>query len=267
MNKFDKVYNKINENLNPQNPLSVEKKIQDYIKNGSRGDLSLVDKPVVSLPDGFKVGGDLDLTFSTITSLPDNLKVGGDLILALTPITSLPKGLEVGRDLDLHSSKITSLPDNLKINGNLYLHHTPISFLPKGLNVRRELNILHTKITSLPEDLVAHKILHQIKGLDRKGKKLKTNKIQNFTPPDEENRNYAVVVDKIKNDRWLESGGNGERTWIKEFEDVDQAIEWIQTNKKEKDWENWEIEFADEEEMEEGVLVYYPGSGWQVDFT
>ena len=73
--------------------ISIQKKIQQYIKDGSKGDLDLSDTPITSLPDNLKVGGYLDLSGTPITSLPDNLKVGGNLDLSGTKITSLPDNL------------------------------------------------------------------------------------------------------------------------------------------------------------------------------
>ena len=107
--------------------IATQKKIQQYIKDGSKGDLNLSRTPITSLPDNLKVGGTLYLSDTPITSLPDNLKVGGDLDLYSTPITSLPDNLKVGGDLDLTGTPITSLPDNLEVGENLYLKNTPIS--------------------------------------------------------------------------------------------------------------------------------------------
>jgi len=108
--------------------ISTQKQIQQYIKDGSKGDLDLRKTPITSLPDNLKViGGDLYLLNTKITSLPDNLKVGGNLDLRDTPITSLPDNLQVGGGLNLGNTPITSLPDNLQIGGNLYLSNTPLS--------------------------------------------------------------------------------------------------------------------------------------------
>ncbi len=87
--------------------IAAQKKIQQYIKDGSKGDLNLRNTP--------------------ITSLPNNLNVGGYLNLGNTPITSLPNNLNVGGNLDLYNTKITSLPDNLKVGGDLNLANTPLS--------------------------------------------------------------------------------------------------------------------------------------------
>ena len=107
--------------------IAIQKKIQQYIKDGSKGDLDLHDTPITSLPNNLQVGGNLNLYSSKITSLPSNLKVGGGLNVSYTPITSLPDNLQVGGSLDLTNSKITSLPNNLQVGGFLDLYNTPIS--------------------------------------------------------------------------------------------------------------------------------------------
>ena len=95
--------------------ISIQKKIQQYIKDGSKGDLDLSDTPITSLPDNLKVGGYLDLSGTPITSLPDNLKVGGNLDLSGTKITSLPDNLEVGGYLDLRDTPISKKYTNEEI--------------------------------------------------------------------------------------------------------------------------------------------------------
>jgi len=87
--------------------IATQKKIQQYIKGGSKGDLDLGNTPITTLPPGLKVGGDLDLRN--------------------TPITSLPQGLTVGGYLNLSNTSITSLPQGLKVDDGLYLRDTPIS--------------------------------------------------------------------------------------------------------------------------------------------
>ncbi|MFA5634228.1 MAG: hypothetical protein WC973_03700, partial [Candidatus Dojkabacteria bacterium] len=72
-----------------------------------KGDLSLMDTSITSLPENLKVSGYLDLIDTPITSLPENLKVGGNLSLRNTQITSLPENLEVGGSLDLRGTSIT----------------------------------------------------------------------------------------------------------------------------------------------------------------
>ena len=87
--------------------VETNKQIQQYIKNGSKGDLNLSNTPITSLPAG--------------------LKVGGNLYLYDTPITSLPAGLSVGGYLDLSNTQITSLPAGLIVRGHLDLYNTPLS--------------------------------------------------------------------------------------------------------------------------------------------
>lgn len=118
--------------------IATQKKIQQYIKDGSKGDL--------------------DLGHSPITSLPDNLKVGGSLYLDYGPITSLPNNLKVEGNLFLEGTKLTFLPDNLKVRGSLVLKNTPITSLPDNLQVGHILDLDNTKITSLPNDLQVRKL-------------------------------------------------------------------------------------------------------------
>ena len=106
---------------------ATQKKIQQYIKDGSKGDLNLTNTPIQSLPSGLKVGGYLDLDNTPIQSLPNGLKVGGDLNLSDTPIQSLPDNLKVGGNLYLNNTPIQSLPNGLKVGGDLYLFNTPLS--------------------------------------------------------------------------------------------------------------------------------------------
>ena len=107
---------------------ALKEKIQQYIKNGSKGSLNLQNTPITSLPDNLKyVGGNLNLESTPIKSLPDNLEVGGNLDLTRTSITSLPDNLKVGKDLYLEGSKIISLPDNLKVGGDLIVYRSPLA--------------------------------------------------------------------------------------------------------------------------------------------
>jgi hypothetical protein len=66
--------------------IAIQKKIQQYIKDGNKGNLHLSDTPITSLPNGLKVGGSLDLTGTKIETLPNDLKVGGYLDLMYTPL-------------------------------------------------------------------------------------------------------------------------------------------------------------------------------------
>ena len=108
--------------------IAVNKKIQEYIKNGSKGDLDLRETPITSLPDNLtKVGGVLALEYSLITSLPDNLTIEGSLWADNTPLAILPNNLTIGEDLALRRTQIASLPEYLKVGGWVWLYGTPLS--------------------------------------------------------------------------------------------------------------------------------------------
>jgi hypothetical protein len=96
--------------------ITIQKQIQQYIKDGSKGNLYLLKTPITSLPDNLKVGGDLYLFKTKITSLPNNLKVGGNLYLSETPITSLPGDLQVGGVLHLSKTPISKKYSKEQIN-------------------------------------------------------------------------------------------------------------------------------------------------------
>jgi len=70
--------------------IAIQKKMQQYIKDGGKGDLDLRNTPISSLPQGLTVGGYLDIHNTAITSLPQGLTVGDSLYLEDTPITYLP---------------------------------------------------------------------------------------------------------------------------------------------------------------------------------
>jgi hypothetical protein len=128
--------------------IATNKKIQEYIKNGNKGDLDLESAPITSLPDNLtKVGGYLYLENTKITSLPKNLTVEGYLALENTPITSLPKNLTVGGYLSLSYTSITSLPKNLTVGGYLSLSYTSITSLPDDLTVEGDLFLQRTPIS------------------------------------------------------------------------------------------------------------------------
>ena len=104
-------------------------KVQEYIRNGSEGDLVLMSSPIKVLPRNLtKVGGYLWLDFcENLQSLPDNLRVNGTLDLdSCINLQSLPNGLKVYGDLDLRFTNITSLPSDLEVGNHLYLYQTPI---------------------------------------------------------------------------------------------------------------------------------------------
>jgi len=133
------------------------RKIRDYIKNGSQGDLVLRDSPIEFLPKNLtQVNGDLILDECVnLKSLPDNLTVNSDLVLmGCKNLKSLPNGLKVKGNLDLRDTNITELPPDLEFGESIYLQRTPIKKLPNNLKVNGELDLSHCKnLQSLPNGL------------------------------------------------------------------------------------------------------------------
>jgi hypothetical protein len=107
--------------------IAINKQIQNYIKNGSKGDLDLSNTPITKLPNGLSVGGSLNLRNTPITKLPDDLSVDGNLNLFNTQITALPDGLKVRGDLGLSYTPIKALPDGLSVGGDLYLYNNSLA--------------------------------------------------------------------------------------------------------------------------------------------
>ncbi len=88
--------------------IAIQKQLQKYIADGSKGDLYLDRMPIKYLPDNLKtVGGNLFLRSSKIVKLPDNLTVNGNLDLKNTPIKALPDNLTVGGSLNLYNTPLS----------------------------------------------------------------------------------------------------------------------------------------------------------------
>ena len=126
----------------------LQKKIQQYIKDGGEGDLNLDNTKITSLPSGLTVGGYLNLYRTPIKSLPPGLTVRGYLDLRYCKnLTLLPSGLSVGGSLSLFNTKITSLPPGLTVGGYLNLNETSIKSLPSDLNVGGDLHLSGTPLS------------------------------------------------------------------------------------------------------------------------
>ncbi len=71
------------------------KQISDYIENGCKGDLEMVE--VSFIPNSLKyVGGSLDLRETVINKLPNNLTIDGNLdMYGCVDFKKLPSGLKV----------------------------------------------------------------------------------------------------------------------------------------------------------------------------
>ena len=129
----------------------INDKIQEYIRNGSEGNLVLMSSPIKVLPRNLtKVGRSLILTLSQIEKLPDNLRVNRNLDLeGCKNLKSLPDNLIVNGYLDLDSCKnLESLPNGLKVKGFLDLRHTNLTSLPSDLEVGEDLILYRTPIAN-----------------------------------------------------------------------------------------------------------------------
>jgi len=133
------------------------RKIRDYIKNGSQGDLYLNGSPIEVLPKNLtEVNGDLVLIDSiNLKVLPKDLNVKGGLyLIRCENIKSLPSGLRVEYTLNLKDTNITELPPDLEVGASIYLQRTPIEKLPNNFTVNGDLDLEDCKnITSLPSGL------------------------------------------------------------------------------------------------------------------
>lgn len=112
------------------------KRIQEYIKNGSQGDLNLSNAILTKLPDNLtRVGGTLFINASYIEDLNNIEYVGEDLWADGSRLKSLSKLTRVGNDMSLADCPIDNI-DNLEyVGGGLWIDGTDISELPEGLEV------------------------------------------------------------------------------------------------------------------------------------
>jgi len=203
---------------------ALEKQIQQYIKDGSKGDLNLKDTPITSLPDNLKtVGGNLDLSYTLIQSLPDNLTVEGSLFLdGCENLKTLPNNLTVKGDLGLDGCEnLKTLPNNLEITfGDLILFNTSIQSLPSDLKMGSFGNIFLAR-TPLGKKYTKREIRKMVPGIkgDIWGAK-KTyweiiNNQQNeqtmFTPrrsPEERKKNHLIALEK-QIQQYIKDGNKG----------------------------------------------------------
>lgn len=133
----------------------IQKGVQDYIKNGSQGDLLLRNFPFSELPSNLThVGGHLSLVNSKVTKLPENLTIGGSLLLDRSPITEIPESISIGHGLSIDKTLITKLPNNITESGYLNMNHTNITELPSNYkNIHGDLTAGDASLTKLPDGL------------------------------------------------------------------------------------------------------------------
>lgn len=142
---------------------SVAGIINNYIKNGSKGYLDIVDfddgypstdiTEITSLPDNLRVNGNfyMMLAFSLL-HLPRNLFVEESLIMTSCGVTAIPDDLKVGMNIEASEChNLRHIPENFTVNGDLLLDDCPKVILPKGLKVAGTLCI-GSRI-KLPTDL------------------------------------------------------------------------------------------------------------------
>ena len=143
------------------------RKIRDYIKNGSQGDLDLRHSLIEFLPKNLtEVNGNLILIgCKNLKSLPNNLIVHGDFNLnRCVNLVSLPNNLIVNGTLDLEGCKnIISLPSGLKIKYVLDIQKTYIDKLPQDLEVGKFLVLHDTPLSKISQDEI-RKMVPKFKG-------------------------------------------------------------------------------------------------------
>jgi hypothetical protein len=87
--------------------IALQKQVQQYMKDGGKGDLRLRNTPITSLPPNLNIGDSLELYGTSITSLPPGLTVKGYLDLGYTSVASLPSDLNVGGLLNLRGTPLS----------------------------------------------------------------------------------------------------------------------------------------------------------------
>ena len=138
---LEQAYHSIYEDNNPFQPASdgeienrrktiqqaERKQIQEYIENGSEGNLHLHQSSLLTLPSNLTtVDGSLFLEDANTTSLNDNMHITGCLFIGLSAIKKLPKNLQVDESLDMSYTAIDSIPDDLSIGDRIYLHESKL---------------------------------------------------------------------------------------------------------------------------------------------
>ena len=110
-------------------------KIYNYVKNGSIGDLDLINSKLTYLPNWLtKVDGILFITESDIEDIPDTLIIKSSIYANSSKLKEFNR-THVSGTLDLDYTKITKLPDNLKVHGYLSVEGIHFEEFPKNLEI------------------------------------------------------------------------------------------------------------------------------------
>ena len=117
----------------------VERMIKNYIRNGSKGDLSLSGLNLTVLPDILKnvsIGGDFHCGFNNLTSLENcPSSVDGTFGCGNNNLTSLEGSpSSVGGSFICGGNNLTSLEGAPKfVGGDFYCTDNPVQFTRKGV--------------------------------------------------------------------------------------------------------------------------------------
>jgi hypothetical protein len=117
----------------------IERLIKTYIRNGSKGDLSLSGLNLTVLPEILKnvsIGGDFDCGFNNLTSLENcPSSVDGTFGCGNNNLTSLEGSpSSVGGSFICGGNNLTSLEGAPKsVGGDFYCTDNPVQFTRKGV--------------------------------------------------------------------------------------------------------------------------------------
>jgi hypothetical protein len=117
----------------------IERLIKTYIRNGSKGDLSLSGLNLTVLPEILKnvsIGGDFDCGFNNLTSLENcPSSVDGTFGCGNNNLTSLEGSpSSVGGSFICNGNNLTSLEGAPKsVGGDFYCTDNPVQFTRKGV--------------------------------------------------------------------------------------------------------------------------------------
>jgi hypothetical protein len=148
--------------------ISINQMIQQYIKDGSKGDLALGQAPITTLPDNLEtVGGNLYLSGSRVKKLPDALRhIKGSLYLREADIEELSDGLYVGgRIVALWAEKLNRLPNRLTVGEGLDISYSGISELPTNIKVGGDFSVTNTPLSDKYTTDELHEKLPEVIGM------------------------------------------------------------------------------------------------------
>jgi len=96
------------------------------------GSLTMFRSKLSNLPEDIQIEFNLNAEFSDLNSIPP-LKIKGDLTISDTPIKSLPEGLDVGGELDIMNTQIQVLPESLKVGKAIFVDDVEGMSIPESL--------------------------------------------------------------------------------------------------------------------------------------